>query len=179
MVLVIRYHTDQKTEGELVLNRKLYFGYGANSNIDAMTRRCPKARRIGKAILRHHRLVFRSIADIQVSHNDIVHGAMWMITLRCEASLDLYEGFPHLYEKKFVNVSHQDHGDVEAMLYIMSKPSSLEPTAKQYVDLIAQGYSDFGIPMHQLSDAVEEAEQAYNEEIEQIRRLELNYSIDN
>ena len=49
-----------------------------------------------------------------------------MITPECELSLDEYEGFPHLCEKKLVNVSHQDHGDVEAMVYIMSKPSSLQ-----------------------------------------------------
>ena len=174
-LLVSFYHI---TERELALNRKFYFSYGANTNIDAMAHRCPKARRVGKAILCHYKLVFRGVADVQGSKNSIVCGALWSITPECENALDDYEGFPFLYDKKFVSVLHNQSNAVETMLYVMTKPSSIEPPAKQYVKLIAQGYSDFGIPMQQLTAAVEEAEQACNEEIEQILRVELGYSIE-
>ena len=88
-----------------------------------------------------------------------------MITPECERSLDEYEGFPHLYEKKSATVSLHDHGDVEAMFYVMAKPSSLEPPIKPYVNLIAKGYSDFGVLIYQLNTAIREAEQTYEKEI--------------
>jgi len=128
--------------------------------------------------IRHHKLVFRGVADIEDSISDIVYGALWTITLECEAALDDYEGFPHLYEKKPINVTHEDCGDLVAMVYIMRRKTTLEPPADGYVELISEGYRDFSIPMSQLSNAVEEAEREYNEEIEQIRRMELGYSID-
>jgi gamma-glutamylcyclotransferase (GGCT)/AIG2-like uncharacterized protein YtfP len=156
----------------------IYFGYGANTNIDAMALRCPAARRIGTGILREHKLAFRAVADIEVSEGTIVHGALWVITPECEASLDAFEGFPHLYDKKSVNVTYEDCDDLEAMVYVLRRKTAFKPPAADYAKLISQGYRDFSIPMSQLSDAVEEAERAYNEEIEQIYRMELGHSIE-
>ena len=154
---------------------KVYFGYGANTNIDAMAFRCPAAKPIGSAILRHHKLVFRGVADVEHSRGN-VYGALWTITSECEASLDKYEGYPDLYQKSLVVVFHQIHGELEAMVYVMRRKTALEPPAASYVELISEGYRDFSIPMRQLSNAVEEAELDYDEEIEQIRRMELGYS---
>jgi hypothetical protein len=92
--------------------------------------------------------------------------------------LDEYEGFPDLYQKSLVEVIHQVHGKMEAMAYVLRRKTTLEPPAAGYVELISKGYRDFSIPMRQLSDAVEEAERAYIEEIEQIRKIEPGYSID-
>jgi gamma-glutamylcyclotransferase (GGCT)/AIG2-like uncharacterized protein YtfP len=157
--------------------RKIYFAFGANTSTASMAARCPASKPIGKAILHDYGLVFRGEADIQVSQNAAVHGALWSITKECERSLDRFEGFPHLYVKKLVYVSHQDHGDVEAMVYVMRNNSSLEPPKQAYVNLIAEGYSDFGIPAMQLLSAIEVAKQAYGEEIEMICKSELSYSI--
>jgi gamma-glutamylcyclotransferase (GGCT)/AIG2-like uncharacterized protein YtfP len=142
-----------------------------------MATRCPASKPIGKAILHGYRMVFRGVADIQVSLNDAVHGALWSITKECERSLDRFEGFPHLYVKKLANVFHQDHDIVEAIVYVMRNNSSLEPPKQAYVNLIAEGYSDFGIPAMQLLSAIEVAKQAYSEEIEMICNSELSYSI--
>ncbi len=156
---------------------KVYFGYGANTSSDAMAFRCPAARPIGTGVLRGYKLAFRGVADIESSNGGIIYGVLWTITPECEASLDDYEGFPHLYEKKSVNVTHEDCGDLVAMVYNMGKKTALESPAAGYVELISKGYRDFAIPMHQLSNAIKEAEREYNEEIEQIRRIELGCPI--
>jgi hypothetical protein len=108
----------------------------------------------------------------------MVQGALWVITPACEISLDEYEGFPDLYRKSLVEVIHQIHGKMEAMAYVLRWKTTLEPPTADYIDLISKGYRDFSIPMRQLSDAVGEAERAYNEAIQQIRRMELGYSIE-
>ncbi len=126
-----------------------------------MVFRCPTARRIGSAILRHHKLVFRGLADIEDSKSDIVSGALWTITPGCEASLDEYEGHPFLYQKKIVAVIHQIHGEMKAMAYVLRRKTTLKPPAVRYVELISKGYRDFSIPMSQLFNAVNEAKREY------------------
>jgi hypothetical protein len=119
--------------------------------------------------------VFRAVADVEPSEDSVVHGALWSITHECEESLDEYEGFPHLYEKRLVTVIHEQRGQVEAMVYTMQYKTSLTPPSADYRALIDKGYSDFGIPTEQLHTAVREAEDAYHREIWEIRRAELTY----
>ena len=158
--------------------RKLYFAYGANTNLYAMAERCPRARRIDTAILRGYALVFRNVADITRNANGTVSGAVWNITPHCEKALDLYEGFPHLYTKKTVSLTLEEETEIEAMVYVMREESSIEPPSQGYYEVIAQGYRDFGISLMQLTSAVERAKRVYNEEIDLIRRSDLGYSID-
>ena len=82
---------------------KYYFAYGSNMNHKHMQFRCPKAKFIGTYTLSGYELVFRSVADVQQSEDSSVTGALFEITENCERSLDIYEGYPNLYTKKYVN----------------------------------------------------------------------------
>jgi gamma-glutamylcyclotransferase (GGCT)/AIG2-like uncharacterized protein YtfP len=119
--------------------------------------------------------VFRGVADVEPSQDSVVHGALWWITSECEESLDEYEGFPHLYEKRLVSVILEQHREVEAMVYTMQYKTCLTPPSTDYRMLIAEGYADFAIPTEQLHAAVREAEDAYHRDIWEIRRTELAY----
>ena len=85
---------------------KYYFAYGSNMNHKHMQYRCPKAKFIVDIHITGYELVFRSVADVQQSEDSSVTGALFEITEDCERSLILYEGYPNLYTKKYVNRWH-------------------------------------------------------------------------
>ena len=88
----------------------MYFAYGSNINLDQMAYRCPAAQVVGPVVLEGYELLFRGnasgngVATIKPKEGQQVHGLLWRITPGCERSLDLYEGYPHLYEKESVAV---------------------------------------------------------------------------
>ena len=81
----------------------MYFAYGSNINLDQMAYRCPAAQVVGPVVLEGYELLFRGnasgngVATIKPKEGQQVHGLLWRITPGCERSLDLYEGYPHLY----------------------------------------------------------------------------------
>ena len=85
---------------------KLYFAYGSNINLEQMAFRCPEAYVVGPVILENYGLLFRGnargngVATITPKEGGQVHGLLWRITPACEQSLDFYEGYPRLYEKR-------------------------------------------------------------------------------
>ena len=92
------------------MGERLYFAYGSNINLDQMDRRCPNAQVVGPVVLENYKLLFRSntrnagVATIRPHKGRKVHGLLWKITPECEKSLDIYEGYPRLYEKEDVTV---------------------------------------------------------------------------
>ena len=88
----------------------MYFAYGSNINLVQMAYRCPAAQVVGPVVLEGYELLFRGnasgngVATIKPKEGQQVHGLLWRITPGCERSLDLYEGYPHLYEKESVAV---------------------------------------------------------------------------
>ncbi len=70
-----------------------YFAYGSNMVEAQMTRRCPTARILGRAILRHYRFsIFRSgFATVVPARGGSVHGLLWRLSPRDERVLDAYE----------------------------------------------------------------------------------------
>ncbi len=155
--------------------RKYYFSYGSNCNVSSMLSRCPAAIGIGKAVLNHHKLVFRSVADIEASDGQSVHGALWTITGDCEATLDRVEGFPYRYTKRQVLVIHDELGNLDAMLYVMVGRSMQAMPHPNYRDVIGLGYREHDISMKQLNTALRNAEREYRKEIGNIRKSELDY----
>ena len=85
---------------------RLYFAYGSNINLEQMAVRCPAAQVVGPAVLDGYELLFRGnrrgtgVATIEPLPGSQVHGLLWKLTPECERSLDVYEGYPRLYEKE-------------------------------------------------------------------------------
>ena len=126
-------------------NTKLYFAYGSNLNLSQMAQRCPNARQLGSAYFQNWRLVFRGVADIEpTKDNSLLPVGIWEITKECEKSLDIYEGFPHLYRKITVN---------GMMTYTMNRKDVSVPSL-HYFDCILEGYKDFGLDTSHLHDAL-------------------------
>ena len=135
---------------------KKYIAYGSNMNIEQMSRRCPNAKPIGKTVLKNYKLVFKGVADIEKSESEEVPIVVWEITKECEKALDIYEGYPRLYRKEYVQI--EINGKTElAMVYVMNYAKGARPS-EYYYNVIKQGYKDFDINIAPLEKALTESE---------------------
>ncbi len=127
----------------------LYFAYGANTNIEGMKHRCPKAKLLGPITLPDWKLVFRGVADIENVFGKEVHGVVWRITDTCEKSLDGFEGYPYLYGKRCFPVKLEDGTIEDVMFYKMNREGYGLPS-DGYFNCIKDGYKANGLPISAL-----------------------------
>lgn len=133
---------------------KLMWAYGSNLNKAQMAHRCPAARSLGARWLPNARLVFRSVADVVYDASERCPGGLWRITPEDEIALDAYEGVSGgLYEKQHLLVRWK--GKPEKMLIYTMLSDAIAPPGEGYLNVIAQGYRDFGLPLDYLDRAVE------------------------
>jgi gamma-glutamylcyclotransferase (GGCT)/AIG2-like uncharacterized protein YtfP len=129
--------------------KTFYFGYGMNTNIESMTRRCPGAIYMGKATLRNHKLVFKYHADIEAADTNM-EGVLWEVGAMEMQSLDYMEGYPVYYSRKEVWVETEKR-KYKAWVYFMADDNhEYHAPDEYYLDLLTQGYTDAGIPLSQL-----------------------------
>lgn len=139
----------------------LYFAYGSNLSRRRMEYRCPSAIALGSFILRDSKLVFRGVADCAYEAGSICHGALWKITPACERHLDTFEGvIGGHYRKEYVPLDDPaKYDDTHLMLYVKNS-TGIFPPAREYVEIISQGYRDFGLPLDVLLAAVRHSHDA-------------------
>jgi hypothetical protein len=142
------------------MKRKIYSAYGSNMNIEQMNMRCPNAKLIGVGTIKNYRLTFRGksrgVANIEKQVESIVPVVLWEITAKCEKALDIYEGYPRLYDKRNVEVINEKGEIVEAFVYIMVKEYENMPAqpTSYYLGIIWDGYLDNNIPLIILREAL-------------------------
>lgn len=140
------------------METKIYAAYGSNMNLEQMASRCPAAKVIGTGILEDYKLTFRGlykgVANIEPCKGKKVPIVLWEITENCEAALDIYEGYPRLYEKREVKVKTGTKIK-RAMAYIMTAEYNNKPSLPTgyYLGVINQGYLDNGLELETLKQA--------------------------
>lgn len=134
----------------------LYFAYGMNTNSQGMAHRCPAAVAFGRARLLGHRFRFSGPADVQVDRRDYVDGVLWDITEDCLQALDILEGYPHYYDRKYTTVEFEGVF-VDAMVYFMLPGNRNHPPSSGYFNTVLEGYTEFGVPTTQLYENVTES----------------------
>lgn len=141
---------------------KLYFAYGSNINLDQMAHRCPAAQMVGPVLLENYELLFRGnangngVATIKPKEGQQVYGLLWRITPDCERSLDIYEGYPRLYEKESVAVRDSAGRQLTVMAYVMTDGDRWRSPAlpsEYYYQGILDGYRQIGLPTQALKQA--------------------------
>ena len=146
------------------MDRKFYIAYGSNLNLEQMSNRCPTAKVVGPAVLKHYRLLFRgaragAVADVEPFKGGTVPVLVWEITPADEAALDRYEGWPFLYRKENIKV-RIDGKTITAMIYLMNNARGLGSPSCYYYSVILEGYRSAGFDVDILrtavSDSVEE-----------------------
>lgn len=138
----------------------LYFAYGSNLSHSSMAARCPKAKPLQALTLKDARLVFRGVADVEYYKDHSVQGGIWQITAECERSLDIYEGVKAgLYRKTFLTVKRKNREPEPMLVYQMNEDGIMEPS-EFYLNVIRQGYRDFGLDLRELEKAVRHAKRS-------------------
>lgn len=145
---------------------KKYIAYGSNLNVGQMVYRCPDAKLIGTGYMQDSILLFRGgyraggVATVEPKYGWQVPIAVWKISAADERNLDRYEGYPHLYYKKDIEVT-MDSGYTEiGMIYLMtSRYNQPSKPSDRYVGTILQGYNDCELDIDELYNALE-----YNKE---------------
>ena len=140
----------------------LYFAYGSNINLNQMAVRCPDAKVVEPAVLENYELLFRGngssfgVATIAPKEGSQVQGLLWKITPYCEMSLDIYEGYPRLYEKQAITLCTKSGKQVQAMVYVMTHEKERLPTmpTRSYYTGIQEGFRQNGLPEQALKDAL-------------------------
>ena len=69
----------------------------------------------------------------------MLSAGLWGITQDCEKALDIYEGFPTLYQKLYFKIDGKD-----VLTYQMNR-TNFAPPYQGYYDTILQGYKDFNL----------------------------------
>jgi hypothetical protein len=71
----------------------LYFAYGSNMDVEGMTRRCPRAKPLGRARLARHQLAIMREGWLTAARDlrGDVHGVLWDVAFADMRALDQYE----------------------------------------------------------------------------------------
>ncbi len=139
--------------------KNYYLAYGSNLNLYAMKGRCPDARVVSKGILNNYRLVYRGSTDgysyltIEEAEGYKVPVGIFEVSLKDVASLDFYEGYPSLYDKKYVSVKAKWR-KYKGLIYVMKDEFSYHMPSNQYIDTCEVGYEHFGFDKNILDEAL-------------------------
>ena len=117
------------------------------------------------------------VATIEPLPGSQVHGLLWKLTPECERSLDVYEGYPRLYEKENITVRtggrqrrdrhglHYDRGTVAEPRHPL-----LPPTMAAFWRDTAKN----GLPVPELEAALKNV----HDEVRQVRHFERMQEVD-
>ena len=164
-----------------------YVAYGSNLSVEQMAIRCPDAKMIGTGKIRDYKLVFRFHADIEKSKGSYVPVLVWKISEVDEKRLDIYEGvssgYYHQEEVKVLmdqkenskqdnntgsnvaggedsnggDVAGSNASEITAMVYVMNEQTGTELSDAYYLQIIKDGYTQFGFDKSVLEKALKEA----------------------
>ncbi|MEG3581662.1 MAG: gamma-glutamylcyclotransferase family protein [Chloroflexota bacterium] len=135
------------------MDKKLYFAYGSNLNLDQMKSRCPDHEVLIHHTLKNFRLLFRSVADIEEHSGSRVQGVIFKISKGDEESLDIYEGVPKLYSKKYFTLK-LDKIEASVLYYKMNVSGIGKPT-DNYYNSILKGYKQNNLDINLLKQSLE------------------------
>jgi len=131
-----------------------YFAYGMNTNRSSMTWRCPGAISFGLARLQDHEFRFSHHADVVVSPGESVDGVLWLIDEGHLVDLDVLEGYPSYYDRAVLPVEYRGN-IIMAECYRMQLGNTDGGPSPGYLDMILEGYREYGIPEDQVWTALD------------------------
>jgi len=138
---------------EFVPAPKLYFGYGSNLDILQMKRRCHDCVPLQAAKLPGYLLTFSGVLTIARDPVAFVLGGVYQVSDEDEGALDSYEGYPHLYVKRYTHVTIAGTRQM-VFYYVMPEDSyNVAPPPPSYYAACARGYFDWGLDVRELEAA--------------------------
>jgi len=142
----------------------LYFAYGANTNVSGMSQRCPQAQSLGSAQLLDHDFMFATHANVQPRSGQRVWGVLWLITAECLHSLDMFEGYPHYYQRYLALTKRGRFNLCYAWVYAMTHDPYHSPPDLRYFNLVKQGYEEHNLDTKVLFDSYTKSLEAHDDQ---------------
>src|ERR1700722_2227206 len=109
----------------------LYFAYGSNMDVNAMARRCPRSKALGRARLERHRLAVMREGWLTAARNpsSAVHGVLWDLAFSDIPALDRHESLSQGVYVKLTQAIVAERGPKQAIVYLgtNSGPGVLRP----------------------------------------------------
>lgn len=140
-----------------------YLAYGSNLNQVQMKRRCKDAELIGTTMLSGYKLIFlggiaNAVASIVPEESSSVPIALYSVSKDDIKSLDIYEGFPRLYDRRILQVDFKGK-PTKVFAYIMNdRPDiGIDVPSATYFRTILDGYLDLAFDKDILEDALVES----------------------
>lgn len=138
------------------MQKNYYVAYGSNLNIEQMNYRCRDAKKIGSTILKDYKLVFDTHLTIEKEKGAETPVGIWEVSDNDIHYLDVYEGYPTYYKKKYLTLKLDDK-KYKALVYVMNRHNEVpEPPSYQYYLTCLQGYKDFNLDLKYLNTALAE-----------------------
>lgn len=130
-----------------------YFAYASNMDPQTFSRRCPKAKALGRARLPGYRLAFSRYskqrrggsADVVEDGSSDVWGVLYEVDDGCLAAMDRVEDVPNAYRRVTVQVVDDAGQAHDAVTYMANKTGEFLPS-KQYLKVIVDGARAYGLP---------------------------------
>ena len=143
------------------MSNRLVAAYGVGVNRVEMAKRCPTAKLMGASVLKNHRLTFRgshavAVANIEPAKGCSVPVLVWEITPADEVALDLFVGFPHLFDKQQFRL-RLDGTLINCMAYVMRGDRPIGKPSAFYYSAVLEGYKAAGFDTEILRNAVQNA----------------------
>jgi gamma-glutamylcyclotransferase (GGCT)/AIG2-like uncharacterized protein YtfP len=125
----------------------LYFAYGANMDVSAMSTRAPGAKALGLARLVRHRLVIteHGYASIVRDPRSNVHGLFWDVPLADIRALDRFEEVDRGLYVKIEQPVITANGPRRALVYVGTGKPGGKPRAGYLEDILRAGH-EIGLP---------------------------------
>jgi hypothetical protein len=118
----------------------LYFAYGANMDVETMSKRCPRSHPLGRARLAKHRffVMREGYASVAPDPRATVHGVLWDLALSDVRALDVYEEVARgIYAKIVKPVLREPHGSARALIYVGHTQETGTPREDYFARVVA------------------------------------------
>lgn len=155
---------------------RIYVGYGSNHNVLQMQARCATAMPVGAGMMPDTRLVFAGVLTVEHVEGETCPVSLWRVKARDIAALDRYEGYPHLYGKRYTHVTVD--GERQAAFYYVMNNWTESPPSGFYYQTCAEGYRDFGLPISYLEAARDRSWVVARDRREVTLYQDLRYDLD-
>lgn len=137
---------------------KYYFAYGSNLDLDHMKSICPNSKFLGITKLVGYKLAFRgeigrSYLTVIENTTSAIFGGIFQILNDDESSLDHYEDYPNLYDKKEVIIK-LNNIDIVGFMYTMNPKYPFNLPKEDYINLVVDSYKFHNIEYKPIYDAL-------------------------
>ena len=141
----------------------LYFAYGSNLSPTQMANRCPDSKPVALAHLPGWKWLinergYANIVEADSATGPGVYGILYKLDPADEEMLDIYEGVPVAYEKRYLEAAKVKAGDedparrqkVEVLAYVDFNRVSPSTPRREYIDRMNRGIQEavraWGLP---------------------------------